>query len=133
MSFQKVVGHIGLRAQRQPGYEGPVPQFLTREALVLQGIVEIRRGAGVLACVRAEGAVGGVELAGFDLQAVADLAALVQEIYCLKGGDSMSKGHCGYAHLVANDDKHYVLGTMFYRYISENLTAYINEGEHQAG
>lgn len=31
------------------------------------------------------------------------------------------------------DFKHYVLGTMFYRYISENLTAYINEGEHQAG
>ena len=80
MSFQKVVGHIGLRAQRQSGYEGPVPQFLTREALVLQGIVEIRRGAGVLACVRAEGAVGGVELAGFDLQAAADLAALVQEM-----------------------------------------------------
>lgn len=31
------------------------------------------------------------------------------------------------------DFKHYVLGTMFYRYISENLTVYINEGEHQAG
>ena len=31
------------------------------------------------------------------------------------------------------DFKHYILGTMFYRYISENLTAYINEGEHQAG
>jgi len=31
------------------------------------------------------------------------------------------------------DFKHYVLGTMFYRYISENLAAYINEGEHQAG
>ena len=31
------------------------------------------------------------------------------------------------------DFKHYVLGTMFYRYISENLTAYINEGEYQAG
>ena len=60
MSFQKVVGHIGLRAQRQSGYEGPVPQFLTREALVLQGIVEIRRGAGVLACIRAEGDADGV-------------------------------------------------------------------------
>ena len=31
------------------------------------------------------------------------------------------------------DFKHYILGTMFYRYISENLTAYINDGEHQAG
>ena len=27
------------------------------------------------------------------------------------------------------DFKSYVLGTMFYRFISENLTAYINEGE----
>lgn len=31
------------------------------------------------------------------------------------------------------DFKNYVLGTMFYRYISENLTAYINEGEEEAG
>lgn len=31
------------------------------------------------------------------------------------------------------DFKNYVLGTMFYRYISENLTVYINEGEHKAG
>lgn len=31
------------------------------------------------------------------------------------------------------DFKNYVLGTMFYRYISENLTAYINDGEHEAG
>ena len=31
------------------------------------------------------------------------------------------------------DFKNYVLGTMFYRYISENLTAYINEGERAAG
>ena len=31
------------------------------------------------------------------------------------------------------DFKNYVLGTMFYRYISENLTAYINDGEHAAG
>src|SRR5574344_2865808 len=31
------------------------------------------------------------------------------------------------------DFKNYVLGTMFYRYISENLTAYINEGEIAAG
>ena len=29
--------------------------------------------------------------------------------------------------------KSYVLGTMFYRYISENFTAYINKGEHEAG
>lgn len=31
------------------------------------------------------------------------------------------------------DFKNYVLGTMFYRYISENFTAYINAGEHEAG
>lgn len=31
------------------------------------------------------------------------------------------------------DFKNYVLGTMFYRYISENLTAYINWGEIDAG
>lgn len=31
------------------------------------------------------------------------------------------------------DFKNYVLGTMFYRYISENLTAYINAGEREAG
>ena len=29
------------------------------------------------------------------------------------------------------DFKNYVLGTMFYRYISENLTAYINKGEDE--
>lgn len=31
------------------------------------------------------------------------------------------------------DFKNYVLGTMFYRYISENLTDYINKGEKAAG
>lgn len=31
------------------------------------------------------------------------------------------------------DFKNYVLGTMFYRYISENLAAYINAGEIEAG
>ncbi len=31
------------------------------------------------------------------------------------------------------DFKNYVLGTMFYRYISENLANYINEGEWEAG
>ncbi|MGN1394652.1 MAG: type I restriction-modification system subunit M [Succinivibrionaceae bacterium] len=31
------------------------------------------------------------------------------------------------------DFKNYVLGTMFYRYISENLCAYINKGEWKAG
>lgn len=30
------------------------------------------------------------------------------------------------------DFKQYVLGILFYRYISENITAYINEGEHEA-
>jgi len=31
------------------------------------------------------------------------------------------------------DFKQYVLGMLFYRYISENLTDYINRGEHDAG
>lgn len=31
------------------------------------------------------------------------------------------------------DFKQYVLGIMFYRYISENLTSYINKGEHATG
>lgn len=31
------------------------------------------------------------------------------------------------------DFKNYVLVTMFYRYISENLTNYVNQGEHEAG
>ncbi|MBP2458920.1 type I restriction-modification system subunit M [Clavibacter michiganensis] len=31
------------------------------------------------------------------------------------------------------DFKSYVLGTLFYRFISENLTAYINRSEHDAG
>ncbi len=31
------------------------------------------------------------------------------------------------------DFKQYVLGMLFYRYISENITAYINLGEHEAG
>lgn len=31
------------------------------------------------------------------------------------------------------DFKNYVLGTMFYRYISENITAFINDNEHATG
>lgn len=31
------------------------------------------------------------------------------------------------------DFKQYVLGMLFYRYISENLAEYINRGEHEAG
>ena len=31
------------------------------------------------------------------------------------------------------DFKNYVLTTLFYRYISENLTNYINQGEREAG
>ena len=31
------------------------------------------------------------------------------------------------------DFKQYILGMLFYRFISENLTNYINEGEHEAG
>lgn len=39
--------------------------------------------------------------------------------------------HAG--HVSEWDFKSYVLGTMFYRYISENFAAYINVGEHAAG
>ena len=39
--------------------------------------------------------------------------------------------HAG--HVAEWDFKSYVLGTMFYRYISENFAAYIDEGEHAAG
>jgi type I restriction enzyme M protein len=31
------------------------------------------------------------------------------------------------------DFKQYVLGVLFYRYISENLSSYINAGEREAG
>lgn len=31
------------------------------------------------------------------------------------------------------DFKQYILGIMFYRYISENITNYINDGERRAG
>ncbi len=31
------------------------------------------------------------------------------------------------------DFKQYVLGMLFYRYISENITDYINKNEHEAG
>jgi len=31
------------------------------------------------------------------------------------------------------DFKQYVLGFLFYRFISENLTAYLNAQEHEAG
>ncbi len=39
--------------------------------------------------------------------------------------------HAG--HVSEWDFKSYVLGTMFYRYVSENITAYINAGEWAAG
>ena len=39
--------------------------------------------------------------------------------------------HAG--HVSEWDFKSYVLGTMFYRYISENFAAYINAGQHAAG
>lgn len=39
--------------------------------------------------------------------------------------------HAG--HVAEWDFKSYVLGAMFYRYISENFTTYINTGEHEAG
>lgn len=31
------------------------------------------------------------------------------------------------------DFKQYVLGMLFYRYISENFKKYVNDGEHEAG
>lgn len=31
------------------------------------------------------------------------------------------------------DFKQYVLGMLFYRYISENITSYINKGKHETG
>ncbi len=39
--------------------------------------------------------------------------------------------HAG--HVAEWDFKSYVIGTMFYRYISENFASYINAGEHAAG
>lgn len=39
--------------------------------------------------------------------------------------------HAG--HVSEWDFKSYVLGTMFYRYISENFTAHVNADEHEAG
>ena len=36
-------------------------------------------------------------------------------------------------HVAEWDFKSYVLGTMFYRYISENFAEYINKGERDAG
>lgn len=39
--------------------------------------------------------------------------------------------HAG--HVAEWDFKSYVLGTMFYRYISENFAEYINKGERDAG
>ena len=39
--------------------------------------------------------------------------------------------HAG--HVAEWDFKSYVLGTMFYRYISENFTEYVNKGEWEAG
>ncbi len=56
-----------------------------------------------------------------------DQAALFSTIYKI----ATDLVHAG--HVSEWDFKSYVLVTMFYRYISENLTAYINAGEHAAG
>ena len=56
-----------------------------------------------------------------------DQSALFSTIYKI----ATDLVHAG--HVSEWDFKSYVLVTMFYRYISENLTAYINEGEHDAG
>ena len=56
-----------------------------------------------------------------------DQAALFSTIYKI----ATDLVHAG--HVSEWDFKSYVLVTMFYRYISENLSDYINEGEHAAG
>ena len=56
-----------------------------------------------------------------------DQAALFSTIYKI----ATDLVHAG--HVSEWDFKSYVLVTMFYRYISENLTDYINEGERAAG
>ena len=56
-----------------------------------------------------------------------DQSALFSTIYKI----ATDLVHAG--HVSEWDFKSYVLVTMFYRYISENLTAYINDGEHKAG
>ena len=56
-----------------------------------------------------------------------DQSALFSTIYKI----ATDLVHAG--HVSEWDFKSYVLVTMFYRYISENLTAYINAGEHAAG
>ena len=43
---------------------------------------------------------------------------------------------CDFVHggtVSPNDFKQYVFGMMFYRFISENITNYINKGEIEAG
>lgn len=56
-----------------------------------------------------------------------DQSALFSTIYKI----ATDLVHAG--HVSEWDFKSYVLVTMFYRYISENLAAYINAGEHAAG
>ena len=56
-----------------------------------------------------------------------DQAVLFNSIYKI----ATDLVHAG--HVSEWDFKSYVLVTMFYRYISENLTKYINDGEHAAG
>lgn len=56
-----------------------------------------------------------------------DQSALFSTIYKI----ATDLVHAG--HVSEWDFKSYVLVTMFYRYISENLAKYINDGEHAAG
>ena len=56
-----------------------------------------------------------------------DQSALFSTIYKI----ATDLVHAG--HVSEWDFKSYVLVMMFYRYISENLTNYINEGEREAG
>ena len=62
-----------------------------------------------------------------DIKATQDREELFRTIYKI----ATDLVHAG--HVSEWDFKSYVLGTMFYRYISENFTTYINAGEHEAG
>lgn len=62
-----------------------------------------------------------------DLKMIQDREEMFRTIYKI----ATDLVHAG--HVAEWDFKSYVLGTMFYRYISENFTKYINSIEHEAG
>ena len=61
------------------------------------------------------------------MQNTQEQTALFSQIYKI----ATDLVHAG--HVAEWDFKSYVLGTMFYRYISENFAEYINKGERDAG